>query len=161
MSEAGKKKWMTQAAFDRLQSELDERSGSIRAEITKKIDLARREGDLKENGGYHAARDEQAHNETRILELQEILKHAEVGEATDDGTISPGCVVEAKVGKRKIRFLLGSRVADEGMDIDVFSPDAPLGAALLGHREGDQVEYLAPTGKKIQVEVLSVSVYEG
>lgn len=161
MTEEPKKKWMTQAAFDRLQAELDERSGPIRAEITKKIDLARREGDLKENGGYHAARDEQSHNETRILELQEILKHAEVGEVADDGTISAGCVVEAKVGKRTMRFLLGSRDADEGMDIDVFSPEAPLGAALLGHREGDVVEYLAPTGKKIKVEVTSVSVYEG
>lgn len=161
MTEDAKKKWMTQVAFDRLQTELNERSGPLRAEITKKIDLARREGDLKENGGYHAARDEQSHNETRILELQEILKHAEVGEVADDGTVSPGCVVEAKVGKRKMRFLLGSRDADEGMDIDVFSPEAPLGEALLGHREGDEVEYLAPSGKKIKVTVLSVSVYAG
>ena len=70
MAEEAKKNWMTQASFDRLQAELDERTGPIRSEITKKIDAARREGDLKENGGYHAARDEQSQNETRILELQ-------------------------------------------------------------------------------------------
>lgn len=161
MAEEPKKNWMTQASYDRLAAELEERSGSIRAEITKKIDLARREGDLKENGGYHAARDEQAHNETRILELQEILKNAEVGEAQADGTIGPGTVVEAKIGTRKMRFLLGSRDAAGGLDIEVFSPEAPLGEALIGHKPGDKVEYTAPTGKKIKVDVLSAEPYEG
>lgn len=160
-SEVRKKKWVTQATFDQFQSELDERSGSTHAEITRKIDPARREGDLKENGGYHVVRDEQAHNEIRILELQETLKHAEVDEATDDSTISPGYAVEVRVGKHKIHLLLGSHVADEGMGIDVFPSDAPLGATLPGHREGGQVKYLVPTGKKIQVEVSSVSIFEG
>ncbi|MCI6583796.1 MAG: transcription elongation factor GreA [Mobiluncus porci] len=161
MAEEVKKKWMTQASYDRLQKELEERTGPIRSEITKKIDLARREGDLKENGGYHAARDEQSHNETRILELEEILKHAEVGEAADDGIVTPGMVVEAKVGTRKMKFLLGSRDADDGLNIDVFSPEAPLGAALLGHKAGDKVEYATPAGKTIKVEVLSVAPFEG
>lgn len=161
MAEEAKKNWMTQASFDRLQAELDERTGPIRSEITKKIDVARREGDLKENGGYHAARDEQSQNETRILELQEILKYAEVGEAAADGTIGPGSVVEAKVGPKKMTFLLGSRDAAKGMDIQVFSPDAPLGVALAGHRTGDTVEYVAPTGKKIKVQVLDTHPYQG
>lgn len=158
--EEEKMNWMTKESYERLQAELDERSGPIRAEITKKIDNARREGDLKENGGYHAARDEQSHNETRILELEELLKHAEVKEADDDGTISPGFVVEAKVGSRKLKFLLGSRAAHEGLDIEVFSPEAPLGAALMDHRIGDKVTYTAPTGKKVTVEVLDARPYQ-
>ena len=137
------------------------RSGPLRSEITRKIDAARREGDLKENGGYHAARDEQAHNETRIQELQHILKHAEVGEAAADGSISPGCVVEAKIGSRVKKFLLASRDASAENDVEVFDPAAPLGQAVLGHRSGDKVEYAAPTGKTISVEILSVEVYQG
>ena len=156
-----KKNWMTQASYDKLQAELDERSGPLRSEITRKIDAARREGDLKENGGYHAARDEQAHNETRIQELQHILKHAEVGEAAADGSISPGCVVEAKIGSRVKKFLLASRDASAENDVEVFDPAAHLGQAVLGHRSGDKVEYAAPTGKTISVEILSVEVYQG
>lgn len=160
MSEEVKKNWMTKASFERLQAELEERSGKIRTEITKKIDAARREGDLKENGGYHAARDEQSQNETRIMELQEILKNAEVGEAAKDGTIGPGTVVEAKVGPKSMTFLLGSRDAAKGLDIQVFSPEAPLGVALLGHKAGDKVEYTTPTGKTLPVEVISAKPYE-
>ena len=61
--------WLTQEAFDRLQEELAERSGRRREQIVKRIEAAREEGDLKENGGYHAAKEEQGKNEARIYKL--------------------------------------------------------------------------------------------
>jgi transcription elongation factor GreA len=66
--------WLTQESFDRLSAELVERSGPMRSEITKKIELAREEGDLKENGGYHAAREEQGKNEARVRQLKQMLE---------------------------------------------------------------------------------------
>ena len=59
--------WLTQEAYDRLKAELDHLSGPGRVEIAKKIEAARDEGDLRENGGYHAAKEEQGKQEARIL----------------------------------------------------------------------------------------------
>jgi transcription elongation factor GreA len=68
----------------------------VRAEIVAKISEARDEGDLKENGGYHAAREEQGKLEGKILQLEDTLRRAVVGEAKDDGTVSPGMKVTYK-----------------------------------------------------------------
>ena len=68
--------WLTQEAYDKLQSELDQLSGPGRAEVAAKIAAAREEGDLKENGGYHAAREEQGQQEARIRQLTELLNNA-------------------------------------------------------------------------------------
>ncbi len=104
--------WLTQAQYDLLASELKERVEVKRVEIARLIDAARQEGDLRENGGYHAARNEQSMNETRIQALQEMLEHAEVGETpADDGIVEPGMVVTAIVAGREQTFLLGSRAA--------------------------------------------------
>ena len=72
--------WLTQDAFDKLQAELDDLKGPRRQEIIEKISAARDEGDLKENGGYHAAKDEQGKQEARIRQLEDMLRRAEVGE---------------------------------------------------------------------------------
>ena len=72
--------WLTQAQYDKLQAELTERVEVRRPEIARLIDAARQEGDLRENGGYHAARNEQSLNETRIQSLEEMLRNAQVGE---------------------------------------------------------------------------------
>ena len=89
--------WLSQEAYDRLQGELEHLQGPVRAEIAKRIEEARDEGDLKENGGYHAAKDEQGKIEARIRQLTELLKHATVGEADFDGTVEPGTVVTAVI----------------------------------------------------------------
>jgi transcription elongation factor GreA len=73
--------WLTQEAHDRLAAELAELSTHGREEIAKRIESAREEGDLKENGGYHAAKDEQGKQEARIRQLTELLRTAQVGEA--------------------------------------------------------------------------------
>jgi transcription elongation factor GreA len=153
--------WLTQEAYDRLKAELDYLTGPGRAEISKRIEAAREEGDLRENGGYHAAKEEQGKQEARIRQLQSILQHAKVGERpADDGVVEPGMVVRARVGGQEMTFLLGSReVASDGMD--VYSERSPLGEAILGKQAGDQTSYRAPNGREIQVEILETRPYTG
>lgn len=154
--------WLTQAQYDALKAELEERIDVKRPHIAKLIDAARQEGDLKENGGYHAARNEQSMNETRIKALQEMLANAEVGATpADDGIVEPGMVVTAMVAGREQKFLLGSREAGGDLGIQVFSADAPLGAAVIGHRPGDVLSYEAPNGREIEVKILEATPFAG
>lgn len=154
--------WLTQAAYDRLKNELDQISGPHRQEIVDRIEAAREEGDLRENAGYHAAREEQSKNEGRIQELKALLENAEVGEsAADDGVVKPGMFIECKLAGNKMKFVLGSReIAGDG-DTEVYSVASPLGSAIEGHKSGDTVSYKAPNGKEIQVELISVTPYDG
>ncbi|SDQ69344.1 transcription elongation factor GreA [Quadrisphaera sp. DSM 44207] len=154
--------WLTQEAYDRLQAELEHRRGEGRAEIARRIDAARQEGDLKENGGYHAAKDEQGKQEARIRQLEELLRTAQVGEAAaDSDVVGPGMVVTATVAGSEMRFLLGSREVGGGTDLDVYSERSPLGAAIIGKRAGDTATYTAPSGREIAVTVVSAEPFRG
>lgn len=152
--------WLTQEAYDRLQAEFDHLKGAGRDEIVARIAAARAEGDLSENGGYHAAREALALNEARATELRAKLEKARVGTPPDDGVVEAGMVVEAKVAGNDMRFLLGSREID-GSDLDVYSPDSPLGAAIYGRSVGETVSYTAPNGKEIKVVVKKATPYTG
>ena len=104
------KTWLTQEAADRLQAELSELETTGRVEVVKKIEAARAEGDLKENGGYHAAREEQGKLEARIRQLKALLENAEIGTpvgASDE--VSPGMKVTVEIMGKEMQFLLGSR----------------------------------------------------
>ena len=153
--------WLTQEAFDRRSAELEHLSNDGRTEIAKKIEAAREEGDLKENGGYHAAKEEQGKIEARIRVLTELLRHAKVGDApAHTGIVQSGTVVTAKILGEKSVFLLGSReIVGEDSDLDVYSEGSPLGAAILGHKVGESTSYIAPTGKEITVEISKVESY--
>ncbi|MCT2006342.1 Transcription elongation factor GreA [Micrococcus lylae] len=153
--------WLTQEAYDRLSKELEHISGPYRQEIIDRIEAAREEGDLKENGGYHAAREEQSKNEGRIAELKHLLETATVGEAAEnDGHVHPGTVVKATVAGDEMTFLFGSReIADDGEKLDVYSERSPLGEAINGAKKGEKVSYTAPNGKEITVEILDVQLY--
>ncbi len=153
--------WLTQEAFDRRSAELEQLSNEGRTQIAKKIELARDEGDLKENGGYHAAKEEQGKMEARIRVLTELLRHAKVGEAPEStGVVLSGTVVTARIFGEKSVFLLGSReIVGEDSDLDVYSEGSPLGAAILGHRAGESTSYTAPNGKEITVEIVNVETY--
>jgi len=154
--------WLTQEAFDRLQQEYDYLVGEGRTAIAKEIDERRQEGDLKENGGYHAAREEQAKQEARIAQLRSILESAKVGEPqAGDGSVQPGSVVTATVAGRPMRFLVGSREVAGGTDIDVFSAQSPLGEAVLGKKAGDTSSYTAPNGNEIAVTIEDVQPFSG
>ena len=127
------KSWLTQEAADRLSAELANLETTGRSEIIKKIEAARAEGDLKENGGYHAAREEQGKIEARIRQLKHMLENAEIGTAPNnaDGLISPGMRVTVEIMGDEMEFLLGSREISSG-DLDVYSEKSPLGAAVMG-----------------------------
>lgn len=153
--------WLTKDAYDRLSAELEHLSTTGRAEIVDKIDAARQEGDLKENGGYHAAREEQAKNEARITQLTELLRSAQIGEAPDDGKVEPGMIVTCTIAGTERTFLLGSREAAEDLDMDVYSASSPLGEAISGLMVGDSTSYTAPNGKSFDVKITDVKPYRG
>ena len=151
--------WLTQEAYERLTEELVRRREVDRKEITQRVEAARQEGDLRENAGYHAAREEAALNEARIATLVHLLETVQIGEAASDGTVSPGTVVTADVAGKEQRFVLGGQeiTADVPEGVMVFSPDAPLGKALMGHRAGETVTYDAPSGRQITARILEVT----
>jgi transcription elongation factor GreA len=159
--------WLTQEAFDKLKAELEELKGPVRAEIVAKISAAREEGDLSENGGYHAAREEQGKNEGRIRQLESMLQRAEVGETpADDGIVEPGMKVTYKfVGDSDDEaetFLLGAReMEDAESGLKVYSPQSPLGQAINGASKGDTVSYEAPNGKTLEVTILDAVPFTG
>src|SRR6201997_4979207 len=112
--------WLTQEAYDRLKAELDYLSGEGRIDIAKKIEAAGDEGDLRENGGYHAAKDEQGQIEARIITLQHILENARVGgPPRTDGVVGPGMTVTIRFVKEgdEVTFLLASR-EESGAPVD-------------------------------------------
>lgn len=158
---AAKATFLTQEAYDRLKAELAELSGPARTEIAKKIDAARQEGDLRENGGYHAAREEQGKMEARIRQLEQLLDTAIIGETPpDDGIVEPGMVVTVEMFGDEETFLLGSReISDDS--IQVFSEKSPIGAAVNGHSVGETVTYATPSGKDVQVKILKTKPYRG
>ena len=153
--------WLTQEAYDRLAAELENLAGPYRAEIVDRIARARDEGDLKENGGYHAAREEQGKNEARILELTEKLRVAKVGTPPDDGMVEAGMVVSVEGMPGIETFLLGAREISDTTDLPVFSPSSPLGKAIFGKYIGETVAYTAPNGKEFAVTITGAKPYEG
>jgi transcription elongation factor GreA len=151
--------WLTQQTSDRLHAELDNLRGPLRAEVIERISTARDEGDLKENGAYHAAKEEQGKMEARIRQLEEMLDPHRVTTETspDDDTVSPGKVVTYRyAGDDEEVFLLGAReIAEDHTEMDVYSPESPLGAALLGAKAGETVDFEQPNGKVAKIEIVS------
>ncbi len=156
--------WLTQDAHDRLSRELDELIAN-RAAVSKEINDRREEGDLKENGGYHAAKDEQGKQELRILQLQTLLREATVGSApVSAGVAGPGMVVEVRFGDASgddevETFLIGSREEAETAGVPVYSAASPLGKKLTGARVGETVSYDTPTGKTMEVTLVSANPF--
>jgi transcription elongation factor GreA len=154
--------WLTQEAYDRLKAELDQLLNVERQAIAKKIQEAREEGDLKENGGYHAAKDQQGTIEARIARLNQILANSVVGDApASSDVVAQGMVIEIMLGEKKLEFLLGSAEMAENTDLTVYSPDSPMGNAIMGAKIGETVSYTAPTGKVLTVKIVSVKHFEG
>jgi len=156
--------WLTQEAHDRLQHELDQLVAQ-RPVIAAEINARREEGDLKENGGYHAARDEQGKQEARIRQIQELLRTAQVGvPPADDGVVEPGMVVTIAYDgddDDQETFLLGSREEGVHGSLQVYSPQSPLGQAILGASRGESREYILPNGRTQKVSVLDAKPFVG
>lgn len=152
---------LTTAALARLRAELDDLSTRGRIEIAQRIDEARALGDLKENGDYHSAKEEQGLMEGRIREIESLLANAEELSGVAGDTVSVGTIVtllyDGDAEDAAERFLVGHlEEIPPADDITVVSPTSPLGSALLGASPGQTVSYAAPNGN-LTVKLLGVS----
>jgi len=156
--------WLTQDAYDKLAAELEHLKSTGRETVSRKIGAARAEGDLSENGGYHAAKEEQGQMEARIVQLEHMLRVAQVGEPQAEAdVVSVGRIVTVAYfgdASDTETFLVGSRemlTLDGGVDTQVYSPQSPLGGAVVGAHVGDQVSYVAPNGKTVEITVAAIA----
>ncbi|MEV8036447.1 transcription elongation factor GreA [Streptomyces sp. NPDC002742] len=156
--------WLTQEAYNQLRAELEYLSGPARTEIAAKIAAAREEGDLRENGGYHAAKEEQGKQELRVRQLTQLLENAKVGEApAADGVVAPGMIVTIAFDGDEddtLDFLLGSREYASS-DIETYSPQSPLGSGVNGKKVGEDAQYELPNGKLASVKILKAVPHQG
>jgi transcription elongation factor GreA len=154
--------WLTREAYDRLKAELDHLIEN-RSAISAEISARREEGDLRENGGYHAAREEQGKQEARIRQLQELLSTAQVGDAPrGSGVAGPGMVVTVRFDDddESETFLIGSR-EETASDLEVYSAASPLGKALDGAKVGETRTYETPNGKTMTVTLQKAEPFGG
>ena len=148
---------ITPEGLDALKAELAELEGPRRREIAERIKTAREWGDLKENAEYHAAKNDQAFLETKILRLTERLRNAEVVEGGAAGEARVGSTVELRdegSGKTLTYRLVGATEADVAQGR--LSAESPLAQAVIGKRAGDTVVSQTPRGEKTYA-VVSVS----
>ena len=139
--------------YQRLSAEFADLTTRGRIAAAEKIARAREHGDLKENGDYHAAKDEHGHMEGRIRQLESILENVEIVEPPTDGTIGFGTIVtvlydgdEPSMAESYLIGHIEERCQDNEIVAGVMSPTSPLGAALFGAKRGDTVTYAAPNG---------------
>ncbi len=155
--------WLTQESHDRLKAELDHLIAN-RPVIAAEINDRREEGDLRENGGYHAARDEQGQQEARIRQLQDLLNNAKVGEAPkQSGVALPGSVVKVYYNGDKSdseTFLIATRQESvKNGKLEIYSPNSPLGGALIDAKVGETRSYTVPNGNTVEVTLVSAEPY--
>ncbi len=157
--------WLTEEAFDRLKAELDQLIAN-RPVIAAEINDRREEGDLRENGGYHAAREEQGQQEARIRQLQELLNNAKVGEAPKQSGRRPaGLGGQGLLRRRRGRHRdVPDRHPAGGVSdgkLEVYSPNSPLGGALIDAKVGETRTYTVPNGNTVKVTLVSAEPYHG
>ena len=141
---------LSESAYERLKAEFEDLTTRGRIDVANKIESAREEGDLKENAGYHAAKDEQGHMEGRIRQLEHLLENAEIVQGASVYTV----VYEGDDADDAERYLIGNM--EEQIDgADVISPSSPLGHVLDGAEAGATLTYEAPNGA-LTVTVLRV-----
>jgi transcription elongation factor GreA len=140
---------LSQSAFDRLTAEFDDLTSRGRIEIANKIERAREEGDLKENAGYHAAKDEQGHMEGRVRQLEYLLDEPEIV-----ANLIYSVVYDGDSEDMAERYMIGNM--EEQVDgADVISSTSPLGSVLDGAEAGSTITYEAPNGS-LTVAVIKV-----
>lgn len=155
--------WLTQESYDKLKVELDQLIAH-RPIMAAEINDRREEGDLRENGGYHAARDQQGQEEARIRQLQDLLNTAKVGEAPkQSGVALPGSVVKVYYDGDESdheTFLIATRqeIFSDGK-LEVYSPNSPLGSSLLNAKVGETRTYSVPSGRAVKVTLVSAEPY--
>ncbi len=141
------KQYLTKERLEEFKAELENLKNIRRNEVAQRLKQAKEYGDLSENSEYAEARDEQANVETRIFELEDLLKDAVVIEknGASNGTIEVGSVITIKKGdKTSVYTLVGKYEAkpEEGK----ISDESPLGKAFLKHKVGDKIPVTTPAG---------------
>lgn len=148
---------ITKEGYNKLVEELNELKTTKRAEISNKIKEAREQGDLSENAEYSAAKDEQTLNESRIEQLEAILKSVQVVDTVKSDIVDFGSTVKLKDlndNKEYKYTIVGSNEANilEGRISNI----CPLGNALVGHKLNDTVSYITTDGNEEKYKILEV-----
>ena len=154
---------LTPDGLSKLKEELDFLAGEKRREIAERIREAREFGDISENAEYDAAKNEQAMLESRIAQLEDKLRSAQVVNSSELGTdlVRVGSTVHVKDegGKSQKYLIVGSTEADPGANPPKLSNDSPVGKALVGHKRGDEVAFATPRGeRKLKITKIDVGV---
>ena len=148
----------SRTAYERMQAEFDDLSTRGRFAVAEKIERAREMGDLRENGDYHAAKDEQGHMEGRIRQLEYLLENGEVIDSGPEGEVRVGqkitILYEGDSDDMAEIYIIG-HVEERLEGFDIVSPGSPLGSALLGASVGAWVQYAAPNGE-LKVMIIAV-----
>jgi transcription elongation factor GreA len=142
-----RKEYLTQEKKDALESELHHLKTVSRGEIGERVATARALGDLSENAEYHAARAEQGKNESRIMEIESILKRVEIIERSKSGMVELGATVVVKKidsDEEKKYMIVSDTEAD--MAQSKISSTSPIGSAMMGKSTGDTFEIATPRG---------------
>jgi transcription elongation factor GreA len=142
-----------------MEQELEHLKTKGREEIEDRIAEARSHGDLRENADYDAAKNEQGLMEARIRKLEHLLRTAEVRDVVDSGRVEIGSVVTIVDGDGDEMQYFVAPQENKVSGMLLASPTSPLGAALLGRAEGDEVAYAAPAGT-MTVTIKTVRPYE-
>jgi len=148
---------LSASAHERLVAELEERTGTLRREISERIERARELGDLRENADYDAAKNEQGLNEARIRQLEAMLRDAVIVEGSGGDVVEAGVIVEIRIAgdDETQSYLIGS-IEERHATYDVLSTSSPMGQALMGHGTGDTVSYETPRGATLEVDVVGI-----
>ena len=140
---------MTEAELHSLREELNELESAGRAEIAARIRTAREWGDLKENGEYHAAKEAQAHLETRIARLREQMRAAVIVDTDGVDQVRHGSTVEVTdLGTHAVQRFKIVAPNDADPTQGLLSASSPVAQALIGHELGDEVEIAIPAGTR-------------
>lgn len=147
---------LTPEGREKLEEELRYLENEKRAEIGERIKVAREFGDISENSEYDDAKNEQAMVEGRIAEITHILSEATVVSASKrSNKVNIGSTVTVKMGKKERAFTIVG-AAESDVAANKISNESPVGAALIGHKKGDEVEATGPTGREIKMTIVKI-----
>jgi len=154
---------LTHAAFDRLQTEVDELRTSGRKQMAQRLQRARELGDLSENAEYHETKNQQGMMEARIRKIEHILKNAQIVDtpmASDHAEAGTIVTLKPLDGGEDERYLLAASSEERARDVRTVTVGSPLGQALSGKAVGDKVEYVAPGGT-FSYELSKIEAWDG
>lgn len=147
--------WLTEEGFKKVREELEHRKRALRQEIAHAIKEAKEQGDLSENAEYSAARQRQSENESRIGELEMLIKDARVAKKSDSSKVQLGSSVTVRSGKNTMRFeIVGTNEADPSKG--KISDQSPMGRAFMGKEKGEEAMVEVPAGKT-KFEIVEVA----